>query len=573
MLKNLSIRVKLIIMVVPLVVVAIASTIFLAYTANNLAGMSQDLYYEQLYNINSTLINADRDLYQAYTGVLSKLSFEAYVTPEMVQGYLDDYEENAQQVQDRVHQVADIVANYPQLAAYNYEGTNFKALLAEYETAYANWYGAYNPTTGQGDVEAFEKYFSETREAISMMQDIMEVYAVEQDKTMKAYENRSLITATAVVLVLVVVIVCFAVYLIRYFQKNIERVTNDIGIIGSKDLTSEIISIDGEDEIATLNHTAIDMQQSLSDVVSQIDGSSEEVAEQSQTISRLSADANEQLSNVARAINDMAQTATQQATDITGLSHNMIDIQEMIGQSGEASQNLADASHQIDEVTSEGMKVVEQLTDVTQESMNAFNRIFDVLSGITESAAKIGEASSLITDIASQTNLLSLNASIEAARAGEAGRGFAVVADEIRQLAEQSANSANTINQMLSDLQEATQMADKQSGVVRDCVNAQNESVVSTKGKFTDIVSAIEQVNEEIRHITDVNQTIQTNFASVNDLVNSLSASAEENAASSEEIAATTETIRQAIADVDNSSQNVNNAVEGLVAIVKQFKI
>ena len=219
------------------------------------------------------------------------------------------------------------------------------------------------------------------------------------------------------------------------------------------------------------------------------------------------------------------------------------------------------------------MKEVERLMEVTKASLESFNQIFSLLTGITESATKIGEASSLITDIASQTNLLSLNASIEAARAGEAGRGFAVVAEQIRQLSEQSAGSASTINEMLDALKKASDLADKQSKVVKDNVNLQNESVEATRGKFVDIVDSISKVNEAIKRITEVNDVINTNFSQVNDLVTSLSAAAEENAASSEEIAATTDMIKSSVGNVYEVSKEIDREADTLADEVKHFKI
>ena len=152
---------------------------------------------------------------------------------------------------------------------------------------------------------------------------------------------------------------------------------------------------------------------------------------------------NEQMDAISHAINDMAITVSSQAEDVQGLAEDMVHMKEMMTKNAEASSNLANTSKEMDKVTNEGISTVDDLIKVTDSTSQAFDRIFEMMNNISASASKIGEASTLITDIAAQTNLLSLNASIEAARAGEAGRGFAVVADEIRQLAEQSATSAD----------------------------------------------------------------------------------------------------------------------------------
>jgi methyl-accepting chemotaxis protein len=219
------------------------------------------------------------------------------------------------------------------------------------------------------------------------------------------------------------------------------------------------------------------------------------------------------------------------------------------------------------------MHTVEELTRITEESGRAFDEIFKLIEGISASASKIGDASQLITDIASQTNLLALNASIEAARAGEAGRGFAVVAEEIGLLANQSAESAGAINNMLNELSKATELADKQSKVVKDCVNSQNESVEATRERFDQIVEATKRVNQQIATLSSLNSEMAGRYTAVNDLCSSLSAASEENAASSQEIAATTEQVKITVGEVNNASQDVNAMAEELVSIVNQFSL
>ena len=106
----------------------------------------------------------------------------------------------------------------------------------------------------------------------------------------------------------------------------------------------------------------------------------------------------------------------------------------------------------------------------------------------------IGNAVDMITDIAGQTNLLSLNASIEAARAGEYGKGFAVVADQIRQLADQSANTAKEIGEIVAELIENSNTSVETMGVVRQEMTGQYEKLNTTKDIF-------EQLNEEVNNV------------------------------------------------------------------------
>lgn len=275
---------------------------------------------------------------------------------------------------------------------------------------------------------------------------------------------------------------------------------------------------------------------------------------------------------IAKAIGEIASTATSQAGDTERSATEIVNLEQVINQSSESARLLTQASKQIKKAGMEGLEVVNELSEVNENSQSIFFNILEVIDKINASAERIGEASSLISEIAEQTNLLSLNASIEAARAGEAGKGFAVVADEIRKLAEQSSHSVGTINTMLKELQENAVLAKEQSSLVRDTVYVQTKSVDDTKNKYTAISSSLEVINTQIDALETINTRLTQSCNNVVSHVSNLSASAEENAATTEEASAGSEEILASMISIAEISNNVNDRIKELQALVAGFK-
>ncbi len=574
--RNLSIRAKLMLAAIPLVIASVIGMLLLASEVNSALDESEKIFYEELYSINNLVNTADRDLYQARLAQERFMGAQAYAQDgNAVEGdFAADFEENAQQTADGMAEIEAIVAKYPEIGKYEFEGSNINACLADFESNYPTWHDMANPATLEGAnyTESLE-YFSAVREPINIMGDIVRDYAEKEKTALLANTHKTLITIIAIICVILVAVIIFAFYIIHYIQVNLTYVTGKINSIADNDLTDYIKPLEGKDEICVLNKAARDVQAHLKEMISLLQGSSIALADSSTQMGKSTNETSGSIAHINSAASELANTATSQATDIADIASHMATVDEMMQRNTSNANALAEVSAQIRQVTDEGLQRVEGLKTITDQSVTAFEEIFDVIGGIEESTKKISEASDLISSIAGQTNLLSLNASIEAARAGDAGRGFAVVADEIRQLSEQSANSVNIINEMLADLQHNTDNAARQSDNVRGYVSRQKEAVEETSNSFTDIASGIQNINATVDELHSANQNLSDGVANISGLIENLSAISEENAATAQELNATTDTVNTSVEMLAENGDNVNKSALDLEKIIRVFKV
>lgn len=277
--------------------------------------------------------------------------------------------------------------------------------------------------------------------------------------------------------------------------------------------------------------------------------------------------------NVERAVGEIADGATSQAQDAQNASESVYAMGEMIEDTAKEVENLNATAGYMRQSSAEASRSLVELRNINDEVKEAIDLIYEQTNRTNVSSQKIREATRLISSIAEETNLLSLNASIEAARAGEQGRSFAVVANQIQKLADQSNASAdaidNIINELISDSDEAVVTMEK----VKEIINNQSENVANTETIVSQVMDGIE---ESIRGIEAIeNRTVALNEArsSIVEVVQGLSAVAEENAASTQETSAATAEVASSFNEVTESAEVVKNAADKIADSMSNFQI
>lgn len=249
----------------------------------------------------------------------------------------------------------------------------------------------------------------------------------------------------------------------------------------------------------------------------------------------------EQANLLASSANSMASVTKQSTRALSELSTAISLISSAASSVAESSQGASSASQAANTSTMKGSELMQRLADKTRILQNATDRSVQAMRNLSSRSSEIGKIVNVITKIAFQTNLLSLNAAIEAARAGESGHGFAVVADEVRKLAENSANSAREIAKIIKEVQNETEEA----------VN----SVQEGKKEMESGVFMIGEVSHQLSEIASEVQNIVRQIESIAGSAAETASSAEEASASSEEQTAAMEELSASASQLSSTAQ------------------
>lgn len=276
---------------------------------------------------------------------------------------------------------------------------------------------------------------------------------------------------------------------------------------------------------------------------------------------------------VAASIQEVAKGSNSQAVDLEKISEIVNNFGKELEATVEAIKEVHENTKKTDVMISEGNTKLQQLITSTQTISESFEEVSEHVKVLDGRLKEIGEITDAINSISEQTNLLALNAAIEAARAGEAGRGFAVVADEIRKLAEQSKNSSQHINQILSNI--TSQSAEIVITTVKGIDNLRNQEAVvhNTIESFQEILQGIGDIIPKIENANDGIKVVNERKDDIVERVGTIAAIAVDNSAIAEEIAASSEEMSASVEEIASTAQNLSSMTYEMKDQVEKFKV
>ena len=376
----------------------------------------------------------------------------------------------------------------------------------------------------------------------------------------------------AILLVSAAILIVITVAVSRSMNRSIRKFKETLRQVTEGNLSVRADE-KGKDEFAVFGNSLNAFLAKLAEIFNSAQHISEDVSASGDELRGMSESTSETADEIERAVEDISRGASSQAEDIEQASESIAVMGETFGKIVTNVENLNNITDDMSKMAQESTMFMKELAASNEKTARAFEQVAQQIHITNESVKKIHEAADFITSIASQTNLLSLNASIEAARAGEAGKGFAVVATEIQQLSIQSNTSAANIESIIKELSmEASKTVDI-IDEVSSVVNDQQNKLISTQEKFVTLEASVQTAGKETNEIMRFTDDCDKARKKVEDVMENLSAISEENAASSEETTASMAQLNATIMKLAEEARDLNKMAEQLEGDLKFFHL
>lgn len=392
------------------------------------------------------------------------------------------------------------------------------------------------------------------------------VFAGEPSAEIDQFIQSKTILVTSVVVVgliiAIVIVVCVSISIV----KAVYRAQEAIGNLSEGNLAYNVDEsiLRRKDELGDMGRSVKECIASLRGIVYKIQEYSQSVLGAGDNLESMATTSSANAEEITRAVNDISQGVIEQAGEIEAATLK-------VGRMGESIENIVSDMADLNETSGrmedngrQAAKIIRELSDSNDRTVEAIQSVAATVEATDESVKKISEAVELITSVAEQTNLLSLNASIEAARAGEAGKGFAVVASEIQKLSEESNSSAQRITAIIMGLADDSRKSMERMAEVKENLHQQLEKLATTKEQFEQVNDGINLSRESTTSVNGQVRECDESREDVVRIIQNLSTISRENAASSEETTSTMQELNDTINQLADSARSLKQLASSL---------
>ena len=382
----------------------------------------------------------------------------------------------------------------------------------------------------------------------------------------------------AIVVVLVLAILAVSVLLIRRYNyamtHALRKAINAVHDVAGGRLDTPIAEtiLVRDDEIGVLGNSIAELRDVLKQLVDHMGETTQSLRAEANRLEEVSAETQQGVDVMRQASAAISEGAAQQAKDTESASESIEVMGGLITQTNGEAQQLGKQADEMRGASGEAGTAIDALKGVSDRVSEVVQDVEQMMTQTNESAGQIREASDLISGIADQTSLLSLNASIEAARAGAAGRGFAVVAEAIRKHADQSDEASRRIRETIENLLSDFAGVVRSMQQMREVIDQQNSHIRSTETTVKDVVDGLGRTAQGIGTILGEMERLEAARGDVDGVIASLAAVAKENARGIEGSQETVRQVADGFATVTEAAGKLRAAASALADDLAAFR-
>lgn len=372
------------------------------------------------------------------------------------------------------------------------------------------------------------------------------------------------------IVVLIAIIISFIMG--RRLMRPLVKVSTIIEDVANGNIEADFSGVkESNDEIGLIIGKMKELTQSLGSIVGKIRNSSDTMSSNSYELNDTSSQTLAANNEISKAVEDVAEGSTGMAASISKINENLLEMSNEtkdINASVDEIKNQTVAVQDSSKIMNDKIKSMQDSSHKMDEGISAISKRIETVNTTVD---KVSNIVSVIEEISSETNLLSLNASIEAARAGDAGKGFAVVAQEIRVLSDNTNTELENIKQIISSLVEECRYCVQASGTIVEDNAKQKEEIKAVLDEFGSLDEQIQKTAEKADEIEE----LVTAMIELNDDItkssNSLTDVSTANAAATEEMNANIEELNAMMHGVSEMAEHMNNESDGLKEALSFF--